>query len=187
MIWIVLALLVIIVLWFFGTYNSFIGLNTRADEAMSDIQVQMKLRYDLVPNLVETVKGYASHEDKVFEKVTEARANAISAGDKGLAQQSAAENTFTGALKSVFAVAEAYPELKASEGFQQLSAQLSDIEAKIMSARRFYNANVRDLNIRIQSIPSSVVAGLMHLSKREFFELDEADSAAKDPVKVSFN
>lgn len=165
-------------------YNGLVMLRNQTDEAYSDIDVQLKRRYDLVPNLVETVKGYATHEKELFEKVTKARAEAISSGDQGMQAHAEAENALTGALKSVFAVAENYPDLKASDNFKQLSGELTDTENKIEAARRFYNANVRDLNTRIQSFPTNIIAGMFKFTVREMFELD--DVAARDAVKVSF-
>ena len=150
----------------------------------SDIEVQMKRRYDLIPNLVESVKGYAKQESSVLENVTKARADAIAAGGQGIESQAKAENMLTGALRSVFAVAEAYPDLKSSENFQQLSGELTDTENKIESARRFYNANVRDFNTKIEVIPTSIFARSMGFTKRAPFALEE--EAAKEPVKVSF-
>lgn len=163
-------------------YNALVRLRNRTNEAWSDIDVQLKRRYDLIPNLVETVKSYAKHEKSVFENVTKARTAAISA--EGPQAKGQAENMLTDALKSVFAVAENYPDLKATENYQKLQDELADTENKIMAARRFYNANVRDLNTKIEVFPSNLIAGPLGFQKREFFELDEADAAAKEPVKV---
>lgn len=171
-----------VVLWFVLSYNSFIRLINRAKEAWADIDVQLKRRYDLIPNLVNTVKGYADHEASVFENVTKARATAMGAGS--LAQKGEAENMLTGALKSLFAVAEAYPDLKANQNFLELQRELSDTENKIQAARRFYNTNVRDLNIMIESFPSNVIARLFNFSNMEFFELEQDQE--KEVVKVSF-
>lgn len=181
--WVVVILVVIVIVWAIAVFNRLISLNVRCDEAMSDIEVQMKRRYDLIPNLVETVKGYATHEKTVFEDVTKARADAISA--KGLPEKAEAENQLSQALKSVFAVAENYPELKANENFSQLQTELTDTEDKIQASRRFYNANVRDFNIAIQVFPSSIVAGMKGYKNKELFEL--TDEAAKEPVKVDFS
>jgi len=181
---IILIILAVLILWIIFAYNSFIRLITRAKEAWADIDVQLKRRYDLIPNLVETVKGYATHEKTAFENVTKARAAAMGAG--GIAEKGQAENMLTGALKSLFAVAEAYPDLKANQNFLELQRELSDTENKIQAARRFYNTNVRDLNIKIQSFPSNLIANMFKFVKREFFELDESEVAAKSPVKVSF-
>src|SRR5664279_335215 len=156
--WIVLGLVAIVIIWFIAVFNGIIGLKNRTKEAWSDIDVQLKRRHDLIPNLIETVKGYAKHEASVFEKVTEARANAINA--KGAQEAGQAENVLTSALKSVFAVAESYPDLKASENFKQLQGELTDTEDKIEAARRFYNGNVRDFNTKIETFPNSLVAGM---------------------------
>ena len=180
---IILIAVAAVVLWFVFAYNGFIRLVTRTKEAWADIDVQLKRRYDLIPNLVETVKGYAAHEEGVFEKVTEARAKAVSA--EGPQAKGEAENQLTAALKSVFAVAEAYPDLKAAGNFAALQAELSDTENKIQAARRFYNGNVRDLNIKVETFPSNIIASMFGFKKQEFFEL-EAGSAEKEPVKVSF-
>lgn len=161
-------------------YNSLVRLKNRTDEAWSDIDVQTKRRYDLIPNLVDTVKSYAKHERSLFEKVTKARTQAIKA--EGPAQQAQAENILTDALKSVFAVAENYPDLRATENYQKLQDELSDTENKIMAARRFYNANVRDLNTKIETFPTNLVNQVLRFQKREFFEAD--DAAEKEPVKV---
>jgi len=180
----ILIILAVLILWVIFAYNSFIRLITRTKEAWADIDVQLKRRYDLIPNLVETVKGYATHEREAFENVTKARAAAMGAG--GVAEKGQAENMLSGALKSLFAVAEAYPDLKANQNFLELQRELSDTENKIQAARRFYNTNVRDLNIKIQSFPSNIIANMFKFAKREFFELDESEAAAKEPVKVSF-
>lgn len=184
MMWILIGIAAVILIAIVAIYNSLVRLRNQTNEAWSDIDVQTKRRYDLIPNLVDTVKGYAKHEKEVFEKVTQARTSAINA--QGPAEQGKAENMLTDALKSVFAVAENYPDLRATENFQKLQDELSDTENKIMAARRFYNANVRDLNTKIETFPSNLIAGPFGFKKREFFELDAADAAAKDPVKVSF-
>jgi LemA protein len=177
---IIVAVLVIIII---GIYNSLVRTRVRVEEAWSDITVQLKRRYDLIPNLVNAVKGYAKHESSVFEKVTEARANALNA--QGVAETAKAENQFEQALKSLFAVSEAYPQLRASENFQQLQAELTDTEDKIMASRRFYNGAARDLNIKIDTFPSNVIAGMFGFKKREFFEVDDV-AAVEKPVNVSF-
>jgi LemA protein len=179
---VVLIVLVLVVLWLIFAYNSFVRLINRTKEAWSDIEVQLKRRYDLIPNLVETVKGYAKHENAAFENVTKARAQAL--GAQSIKDRGAAENMVTSALKSVFAVAEAYPQLRAVESFTSLQNELSDTENKIQAARRFYNGNVRDLNTRIESFPDNIIANIFKFQKSEFFGLDE--EAAKEPVKVSF-
>ena len=181
-IYIILGIVAVVVAWTIAAYNGFVRLINRAKEAWADIEVQMKRRYDLIPNLVETVKGYAAHESSAFENVTKARAAAISAGTVG--EHAQAENMLTGALKSIFAIAEAYPQLKANENFLELQRELSDTENKIQAARRFYNGNVRDLNIKTDSFPSNVVARMFNFQEAEFFELEE--EAAKEPVKVKF-
>src|SRR5665647_1912102 len=173
--WIILAIVVVAILSLWVIYNALVTLKIRVDEAWSDITVQLKRRLDLIPNLVETVKGYAAHESGVFQAVTEARANALNA--QGVKQTAAAENQFEGALKSLFAVAEAYPDLKASQNFSELQAELVDTEDKIQASRRFYNGGVRDLNTKIQTFPSNVIAGMFGFKNRDFFELGEAEQA----------
>jgi len=181
--YIILIVLALAVVWVIFAYNSFVRLVTRAKEAWADIDVQLKRRYDLIPNLVETVKGYAKHESSAFENVTKARAAAM--GAQSVAEHGKAENMLTGALKSLFAVAEAYPDLKANTNFLELQRELSDTENKIQAARRFYNGNVRDLNIKVDSFPSNIIANIFRFVKMEFFEL-EGGSEAREPVKVSF-
>ncbi|MFA6254279.1 MAG: LemA family protein [Candidatus Paceibacterota bacterium] len=183
MMWILLSVVVVIVLYLIFGYNGLVRLANQTKEAWADIDVQLKRRYDLIPNLVAAVKGYAAHESGVFEKVTEARAKALSA--QGPVEKGKAENVLTDALKSVFAVAEAYPQLRAVESFTSLQTELADTENKIQAARRFYNGNVRDLNIKVETFPSNLIAGVFHFTKQEFFQLEEG-SAAKEPVKVSF-
>lgn len=183
--WIVLGLVVVLGIFLWATYNGLVTLKIRVDEAWSDITVQLKRRLDLIPNLVNTVQGYAAHEKGVFEAVTEARANALNA--KGVKETAAAENQFEGALKSLFAVAEAYPDLKASQNFMELQNELVDTEDKIQGSRRFYNGGVRDLNTKIDLFPNNLFAGMLGFKKREFFELDEAETAqAEKPVDVKF-
>lgn len=183
--YILLGVLAVLIGWFIATYNGFVRLSQRAKEAWADIDVQLKRRYDLIPNLVETVKGYAAHENAAFENVTKARSAAM--GATGAAAKAGAENMLSGALKSLFAVAEAYPDLKANQNFLELQRELSDTENKVQAARRFYNTNVRDLNTMLQSFPANVVGGMFPQFKgMEFFELSESDAAAKDPVKVKF-
>src|SRR3989339_354438 len=180
--YIVLGAVAVLALWVVFLYNSLIRLRNRAQEGWSDIDVQLKRRYDLIPNLVATVKGYAKHEDAVFTKVTEARTRAM--GAQGVASKGAAENMLTGALKSLFAVAEAYPDLKASANFAKLQDELSDTENKIQAARRFYNGMVRDLNILIETFPANIVANMFKFMKREFFEIENEEE--KQAVKVEF-
>lgn len=174
-------LVVVVAVWLVLVYNGLVRLKNRVDEAWSDIDVQLKRRYDLIPNLISTVKGYAKHEKDLFERVTEARAAAINAGTPG--EQEKAENMLTGALKSVFAVAENYPELKANQNFLELQRELSDTENKIQASRRFYNGNVRDFNTKIEVFPTNLIAKQLGFSKREFFEAEEG---AKENVKVEF-
>lgn len=179
--WIILGIAAVVVLFVIMAYNSLIVLRTRVEEAWADIEVQLKRRYDLIPNLVNTVKGYASHESGVFEKVTQARAAAM--GATGMADKAQAENMLSGTLKSLFAVAEAYPQLKANENFLSLQKDLTDTEDKIQYSRRFYNTNVRDFNIKIQVFPSSIIAGMFSFKKKDMFE---AEAAAKETPKVQF-
>ena len=184
-IWVILGILVLLMLILGGMYNSLVTLRVRVDEAWSDITVQLKRRLDLIPNLIETVKGYAKHESSVFTAITEARANALSA--KGVKETAAADNQFTGALKSLFAVSEAYPDLKANQNFVELQQELVDTEDKIQASRRFYNGGVRDLNTKIQTFPSNIIAGMFKFVSREFFELsDEEQKTAEKPVDVKF-
>jgi LemA protein len=173
-IWIVLVL-GLIALWAVMTYNGLITLKNRTDEAWSDIDVQLKRRYDLIPNLVETVKGYAAHESQTFEKVTQARTAAMAA--QGAADRAVAENQLSQTLKSIFALSEAYPELKANQNFLQLQQDLTDTEDKIQAARRFYNGNVRDFNTKLQVFPTNLFGNLLGFKAREFFEIAEAEKA----------
>ena len=177
------GLLLLVVIFLIATYNSLVKLKNRVEEAWSDITVQLKRRTDLIPNLVNTVKGYAAHETGVFEKVTEARSAIMSA--KGVAESAQAENMLEGALKSLFAVAEAYPDLKANQNFLQLQQELVDTEDKIQASRRFYNGGVRDLNTKIETFPVNLVAGMFNFSKREFFEVEDRASV-ENPVEVQF-
>lgn len=179
---ILIVVIVAVVLWLISIYNSLIRLKNRVDEAWSDIDVQLKRRYDLIPNLVETVKGYASHEKELFTKVTEARSRAMQAGS--LHDKAEAENMLSNTLKSLFAVAENYPQLRASENFAKLQDELSDTENKIQAARRFYNGMVRDFNTKIQVFPNNIMAGTLGFKSREFFEIEEAKE--RENVKVQF-
>lgn len=183
---IIIGIIVLIIVGFvIATYNGLVQLRLRVDEAWSDITVQLKRRVDLIPNLVNTVKGYAKHESGVFEKVTEARSAIQNA--KTVQETATGENMLEGALKSLFAVAEAYPDLKANQNFAQLQQELVDTEDKIQAARRFYNGGVRDLNTKIQMFPSNIFAGMFGFKEREFFELDDAAQAvAEKPVDVQF-
>lgn len=178
---ILLVVVGIAVLYVVAVYNGLVRLRNRVSEAWSDIDVQLKRRYDLIPNLVSTVKGYAAHESGVFQKVTEARAQAMQAGSTQAKAQ--AENMLSETLKSLFAVAEAYPDLKANQNFLELQRELSDTENKIQASRRFYNGNVLELNNKIDMFPSNIIAGAFNFGKKEFFEVAEAE---KEPVKVQF-
>jgi LemA protein len=180
-VWIIASIVGAVVVWLIWTYNSLVTLKNRVNEAESDIDVQLKRRYDLIPNLVEAVKGYAKHEREVFLKVTEMRSKAMQA--EGFEEKAKAENMLSQALKSLFAVAENYPDLKANENFKHLQEELVDAEDKIMAARRFYNSNVRDLNTKIESFPTNLIADWLKFSSRPLFEAEEA---ASGPVKVSF-
>ena len=182
--YIIIGIVVLLALWVVFAYNRFITLVNRAKEAWSDIDVQLKRRYDLIPNLVSTVKGYAAHESGAFEKVTKARAAAMGAGS--LAEKSQAELGLTGALKSLFAIAEAYPDLKANTNFLELQRELSDTENKIQAARRFYNSTVMDLNTSVETFPNNLIASFFKFAKLEFFELEADETAAKQPVEVKF-
>jgi len=179
---IVIIIAVVIVLWIILVFNRLVTLRNRTKEAWSDIDVQLKRRYNLIPNLVETVKGYASHERQLFESVTKARTLAMQA--QTIKEKGEAENMLSGTLKSLFAVVENYPDLKASTNFLELQRELRDTEDKIQAARRFYNTNVRDLNIKIESFPANTVANIFRFAKMDFFEIGEA--AAREPVKVNF-
>ncbi len=172
-----------IVLILIVLFNSLVRGRNQVDEAWSDIDVQLKRRYDLIPNLVETVKGYAKHESGVFEEVTKARAAAMGAGT--MDEKLKDENMLSGTLKSLFAVAEAYPELKANQNFMQLQSDITDTEDKIQAARRFYNANVRDYNTKLQTFPGNVIASMFNFTRREFFGIDEKGPEGQ-PVKVQF-
>ncbi len=180
--YITLFVVLILVLWLIGVFNSLVKIKNRAKEAWADIDVQLKRRYNLIPNLMETVKGYASHEKEVFEKVTQARAQAMSA--QNVEEKAKAENMLSNTLKSLFAVSENYPDLKASQNFLELQRELRDTEDKVQAARRFYNTNVRDLNIKRESFPSSIVAKMFNFQKMDLFELVEASQ--REVPKVSF-
>ena len=180
---IVLGIVVIAVVWLIAVYNGLIKLRNQVDEGWSDIDVQLKRRHDLIPNLIETVKGYAKHEKELFENVTKARTAAMSA--KAPAEMAKSENILMGALKSLFAVAENYPELKANQNFAKLQDELSDTENKIQASRRFYNGVVRDFNIKIQVFPNNVVAGMLSFKKRDFYEVEDAKE--RENVKVKFD
>ncbi len=179
---IVLVVLIVFGLWLVGAFNSLVRSRNRVKESWSDIDVQLKRRYDLIPNLVETVKGYAAHESGTLDKVIQARAKAMSA--QSVKEKGEAENMLSGALKSLFALSEAYPQLRAVESFSKLQDELTDTENKVQAARRFYNSNVLAFNTKIEQVPTNVVASMFGFKKEEFFEI--ANEAEKEPVKVSF-
>jgi LemA protein len=179
---VLLLALVVIVVIFVGFYNSLIRLRNRCDNAWAQVDVQLRRRYDLIPNLVETVKGYAKHEREVFQRVTEARSKAMNAGS--VKEQGEAENMLRGALKSLFAVVENYPELKANQNFLMLQEELAGTEGKIAYARQFYNDSVMKFNVKQQIFPSNIIAGMFNFKEKEYFEIEEAE--AKGPVKVQF-
>jgi LemA protein len=192
MLWIVLGIIAVVAVYAMMAYNKFVTLTQRAKEAWADIDVQLKRRYDLIPNLVETVKGYAAHERETFDAVTQARASATqvhvdptNVTPDQIAAMAGAESALTGALSRLLAVAENYPDLKANTNFLELQRELTDTENKIQAARRFYNGNVRDLNIALESFPSNVIGSMFNFAAREFFELEE-NSQEREPVKVSF-
>jgi len=180
--YVVVAIIGVVAIWAITTYNGLVGRRNQTNESWADIDVQLKRRYDLIPNLVETVKGYATHEREAFENVTKARAQAL--GAQSVHDKEVADNMVTSALKSVFAIAEAYPQLRAVESFAKLQDELSDTENKIQAARRFYNTNVRDFNTQIETFPTNLIAGSLGFPKREFFELSQ--EAAKEPVAIKF-
>lgn len=178
---IVLAVAVVVII---AMYNKFVTLQTRVEEASSDIEVQFKRRYDLIPNLIETVKGYANFEQSTLQKVTDARTTAMNAGN--LKEEAGAQDMLSGTLKSLFAVSEAYPDLKANQNFLELQRELTDTENKIQAARRFFNANVRDFTIATKQFPSSIIASIFGFKSDAFFELPGGQEAAVEPVKVTF-
>lgn len=180
--YIILFVVLVLVLWLIGIFNALVKIKNRAKEAWADIDVQLKRRYNLIPNLMETVKGYASHEKEVLEKVTQARAQAM--GARNVEEKAKAENMLSNTLKSLFAVSENYPDLKASQNFLELQRELRDTEDKVQAARRFYNTNVRDLNIKRESFPSSIIAQMFNFKKMDLFELQEAEQ--REVPKVSF-
>ena len=178
LIWALVVIVAVIVVWLILTYNGLIRSRNRVEEAWSDIEVQLKRRYDLIPNIVNTVKGYAKHEDSVFTKVTQARAAAM--GAKSMKDHAQAENMLTETLKSLFAVSENYPQLQASENFLHLQHELTDAEDKIQASRRFYNSNVRNFNTKVQVFPTNLIAGMFGFKDREFF--DAPDVALEAPT-----
>lgn len=186
---VITVIIVVVIIYFVVTYNVFVKLRNRVKEAWSDIEVQMKRRYDLIPNLVETVKGYVAHEAGTLEKVIQARNMAMQTNNpagNNMAKIAQGENMLSGALKSLFALQEAYPDLKANANFNKLQDELTDTEDKMQSARRFYNGNVMTLNTKVEQFPSNIIAGLFSFKQAEFFKLDEADEVARQPVKVQF-
>lgn len=186
LVWILIGAIVLLGLAVLVIYNGLVKLRVRVEEAWSDITVQLKRRADLIPNLIETVKGYASHEKQVFDDVTRARTEVLAATTKGPQETAKAENQFEGALKSLFAVAEAYPDLKANQNFLQLQTELVDTEDKIQASRRFYNGGVRDLNTKIQQVPSNIVASMFGFKSKEFFEVEDM-ATVENPVQVKFD
>lgn len=179
---VVIAIVAFIIIFVIGVYNGLITLRNRCDNAWAQVDVQLRRRYDLIPNLVETVKGYAKHEREVFQKVTEARAKAIDAGT--VKEQGEAENMLSGALKSLFAVVENYPDLKANQNFLMLQEELAGTEGKIAYARQFYNDNVMKFNLKQQVFPSNIIANMFNFKEKEYFEIEEAE--ARRPVEVKF-
>ena len=191
--YIILGVIALVIVWAIFMYNRFVALVQRAKEAWADIDVQLKRRYDLIPNLVETVKGYAAHEKETFDRVTEARAKATSMHvdpsnitPEQITAMAGAEQGLTEALSRLLAVAEAYPDLKASQNFSELQTELSDTENKIQAARRFYNTNVRDLSIGLQSFPANIIGNMFGFREEQYFELGEDEAAAREPVPVGF-
>ena len=192
--YIVLVILVVVVLWAVFAYNRFVKLVQRTKEAWADIDVQLKRRHDLIPNLIETVKGYAAHERETFDEVTHARAEATKVHvdpsnitPEQIAAMAGAEQALTQSLGKLLAVAESYPDLKANQNFMELQRELTDTENKIQAARRFYNGNVRDLAIGLRSFPANIIGNMFHFKEEQYFELGEDDAEAKEPVKVDFN
>lgn len=183
--WIGIGIAVVVVLFIAGAYNGLVAAKNRAEEAFSDIDVQLKRRYDLIPNLINTVKGYAAHEKDVLEAVTNARTAAMGGSHsvQDAASLSQQENVLSGALKTLFAVAENYPDLKANQNFLELQRELSDTENKIQASRRFYNSSVMELNTKIESVPTNIIAKMFSFTKRAFFEMDAAE---REPVEVQF-
>jgi LemA protein len=181
--WIVIGVLVILVLFALGAYNRLVALSQRVGQAFADIDVQLKQRHDLIPNLLETVKGYAAHERQTLEAVTAARTNAVQAQQAGPAQQAQAENVLSGALRQLFALSESYPDLKANQNFLSLQEELTSTEDRIAYARQFYNDSVQKYNTKIQTFPTVIVAGMFNFSKREFFE---AEQGSTEVPKVQF-
>lgn len=181
--WIILGVVVLVAFFAVGVYNGLIQLKNKVDEAWADIETQLKRRYDLIPNIVETVKGYAGHEKSTLENVTKARNMAMSAGT--MADKAQAENALTGTLKSLFALAENYPDLKANQNFMDLQQTLKDIEEHLQLSRRYYNATVRDFNTKVELFPNNIFAGIFNFKRRDFFQVDSEEE--RKNVKVSFS
>src|SRR4249920_2941118 len=184
--WVVLGIVVVVVFWAISIYNGLVAMRQRVNQAYADIDVQMKQRHDLIPNLVETVKGYASHERGTLEAVVQARNAAVTAGAGGVAAQAAAENVLSGALRQLFALSEAYPDLKANQNFQQLQSELSDIENKLAAARRFFNNAVQEYNTGIQNFPAVLIAGPLGFREHAFFDLGETRAQVEQAPQVKF-
>jgi len=182
--WIVVGVIVVLVLWIIMIYNQLVAMRQRVGQAFADIDVQLKQRHDLIPNLVETVKGYAAHERGTLEAVVQARNAAVAA--QGPAQQAAAENMLSGALRQMFALAEAYPDLKANQNFQQLQTEIADIENKIAAARRFFNNSVQEYNTGIQQFPAALFASMLGFSQRTFFDVGEERAVVEKAPQVKF-
>jgi LemA protein len=182
--WIVLGVIVVLALWIISIYNGLVAMRQRVGQAFADIDVQLKQRHDLIPNLVETVKGYAAHERGTLEAVVQARNTAMAA--QGPAQQAAAENMLSGALRQLFALSEAYPDLKANSNFQQLQSEITDIENKLAAARRFFNNSVQEYNTGIQQFPAALFAGMFGFAPREFFDVGEERKALDQAPQVKF-
>ncbi len=182
--YILIGIVIVIAFVVIGMYNGLVRLSQHVKEAWADIDVQLKRRYDLIPNLVNTVKGSSNFESSTLEKVIEARAKAMGAGT--MAEHKDAENQLSGALKSIFALAESYPDLKSNQNYLSLQSELSDTENKIQAARRFYNSNVMEYNTKIQTVPTNIIAKQFGFTEKEFFELGEGDEAARNPVEVKF-
>jgi LemA protein len=182
--WIVLGVIVVLVAWIVMIYNQLVAMRQRVGQAFADVDVQLKQRHDLIPNLVETVKGYAAHERGTLEEVVKARNAAMTA--QGPAQQAAAENMLSGALRQLFALSEAYPDLKANQNFQQLQAELSDVENKIAASRRFFNNSVQEYNTGIQQFPAALFAAALGFSQRTFFDVGEERAVVEKPPQVKF-
>ena len=182
--WIIVGVIALVLLFIVTMYNGLITLKNRVDEAMSDMDVQLKRRYDLIPNLVETVKGYATHEQGTLEKVIAARSSAMSVSSSDVDNKIKAENELSSTLKSIFALSENYPDLKANQNFLELQRELSDTEDKIMASRRFYNGNVRDFNTKLQVFPTNIINSMLHFTAYKFYEL--SDAAQRENVSVKF-